>query len=1654
MPYSLIYAIVYAIVFAEAGALIATIAAFVVSFAFRAAFSKKSSGGDIGAPSFVQQVGESLTTVRQAISNWQYIYGRTRVGGVLTFAHESAADNNLHMIITFAGHVSQEIESIYFNEDLLEFDQNGNVIGKYATTARVRKSLGDESGQPFSELVAESEGKWTDAHRQTGRTKIYVRLAPSRAIFPQGLPNITAVIKGKKVYDPRLGHSVWSNNASLCQADFVCDLRGGIEADYADEINESALIASANIDDEVVDGQKRYTCDGGFLIDSNPGDKLSRLLTANGGACRYIGGEFFVETAAYRIPTVTLTEDDCRGIPSITPTLSAADSCNTVKGIYVSEANLWQATDFPPVSKAAYVAEDNGEVQFHELELPFTKYASTAQRIAKVELERTRRQITVEWKGKFNNYRVRAGNVVMVSFPMLGWVSKPFEVVTSTLLFETGKNGVPIMGVDLSLRETDSNVYNMTTGEIVVVPDAPKTSLPNPFAVTPPTNLVLTDSPKVLDDGTVMPRIIASWTPSGYPFTSGWEVRYRIQGATVWQTQIVTDPTITLQPVSVGDQYEIEVYTLTDISRSAAALTASGHVATGQTSAPPAATVLTATAGLFSVNLTWTINGGSRNDLEFVEILASNTNQRANATRIAVVPWPDNVYHHIGLTPGQQWYYWVRLRDTSRNYGAYYPASATAGVSGVPSTDTSAMLTQLTGAIGTSQLTTDLAGTISLVEGSGGNSVNARIAAEASARASAVSAEATNRINAVQAEADARAAAVITEANARGAAVTSEANTRSAADSSLASQITTVTAAYTAADTGLSNSIATVSAAVSTEAQARADADTSEAGLRTTLAAQMRGTYTGTSVASVTEGLLYSERVARATSDDALSQQITLMSAGAGEQFDYGQIWYFDSGVEGFTSNSGTPTASAGWIRPPNGANPYIQSPSFAALSSSKYTQIKFRMRKVGNPTFFGYIGWLDANASMTISAPTYDANGIAVVTVNMAWTGNITVLLLQMYSGIDNSNYIEYDWIAIGRPSPGASSAQLAAELIARADGDAAEAASRQAISTKLVGMADPASATLANITSGLIYDERSARSTADGALSTSISNLSATVSSNATTAAGLVTSEATARANADGALGTRVDTVQARISARANLVPDVDHNWVSHATLALNYRYDRDFGKVFDRNATDDAFELSQGGHAYCSDYIPVSFGKTYSFAIDAAISATGVTIHTEIAFYNSSFAYLGSGSSIVTGNYNAPTPFGDPAVRLALSASAVAPATAAYCLPITYFYGTNVTYVGVRQPKLEAGALPASIYSTENSLYITQASLATEVTTRANADTAIANSVTALTSTVNGNTSAIASEASTRAFQDSVNAGSISTVSARLDSGDYAAVKTSAAASVSRLGNLEARYGVKVDVNGRVTGYELLQDGTTGTFIILADKFLIVKPDGSGTPTPVLALGTVNGSTALGLNGNLIIDGTIVGRSISAGTITADKIAAGTITADKLAAGTITAASGVIGALAVTEANIQDLQVTRLKIANNAISYSADVKGSPPGYGAPFGLTLTLHGTSQYPSTLMILATVKINNAVWGGSPLPVAVQGNVTLEVNGVTVETKLFSYSTHPVAASSGWEIEFAAMALLPNTLSGSIAIQWTMQSTQLIYYQIASGRLSVMEIMR
>ncbi len=240
------------------------------------------------------------------------------------------------------------------------------------------------------------------------------------------------------------------------------------------------------------------------------------------------------------------------------------------------------------------------------------------------------------------------------------------------------------------------------------------------------------------------------------------------------------------------------------------------------------------------------------------------------------------------------------------------------------------------------------------------------------------------------------------------------------------------------------------------------------------------------------------------TTTESLAQQIAQVSAGTGSQFDPAKIWYFDSTAEGWTGN-GTPTVVDGWLRPANHASdPWVSSPGSLGITAAAYRFLKLRIKKVGTPAWVGEIRWRntagfnDTNR-FTVAEPAYNSDGVATLECDdIPWLADTTInqIRLDLSTKQDATNYYLIDWVALGRPTPGAGMAALQQETAARVSGDQAEATARETLATQIRGGYtgdDPS-----KLASGLLYTERQARITAQEAEVTERKKLESTVNDN----------------------------------------------------------------------------------------------------------------------------------------------------------------------------------------------------------------------------------------------------------------------------------------------------------------------------------------------------------------------------------------------------------------------------------------------------------------------------------------------------------------------------------------------------------------------------
>ena len=439
-----------------------------------------------GYGDFVSESTNRTQMIKQPAQPRRVVYGEVRLSGTLVFAQTTNSDQDLHLFIALAGHEIDSFQSFRIDDDTVTVDGNGLVTApsRFKTNlVRLKTKTGADNQDAQSDAVSEISD-WTNDHRLRGVAYIYAKLTFDRDAFPQGIPNISSTVRGKKVYDPRTSTTAYSNNPALCIRDYLMDTRYGL-ACSADEIDDTSFTAAANTCEEQVTlaaggTQNRYEMNGTFQTNLAPKDILEKMLKSCGGILTYTNGKFRLRVAEYVAPSVTLTEDDLRDAIKISPKVSTSDSYNAIKGVFSPASNDYIATDYPPITSTVFEGQDNNERRFLDYDLPYTTDPAMAQRLAKIALYRARESMTIEMLVNLKGFQLDVGDTVYVTLPRYGFTNKIFEVAEWQLALTAGAD----LGVNLLLKETSSTVYDWNADESAFVEN--DTTLPDAFSLPAP----------------------------------------------------------------------------------------------------------------------------------------------------------------------------------------------------------------------------------------------------------------------------------------------------------------------------------------------------------------------------------------------------------------------------------------------------------------------------------------------------------------------------------------------------------------------------------------------------------------------------------------------------------------------------------------------------------------------------------------------------------------------------------------------------------------------------------------------------------------------------------------------------------------------------------------------------------------------------------------------------------------------------------------------------------------------------------------------------------------------------------------------------------------------------------------------------------------
>lgn len=642
---------------------------------------------------------------------------------------------------------------------------------------------------------------------------------------------------------------------------------------------------------------------------------------------------------------------------------------------------------------------------------------------------------------------------------------------------------------DITVVQNNASKYQAIDNGAALVPE--NTTVLDP-TYSKPSNLVISEGTYLSSPGNLSVKLMLAWEGKSPEYWVSWR-RSDEGNVSNWQSARATEEQYEIVNVAENGRYDFQLYSVSFGGKKSEIITAVYQVK-GTMTPPGAPTSLTAVGDYRNVVLNW-VNPDSV-DLAQINVYASKTNKLDTATLIAQAA--TTTFTHAGLSDNETWYYWIRAVNKRGMVGQPNSNLGTEAT-------TRDVLSFLKDKITSSELGKELLDEIDskatqeAVDNAIGevqNSVNesiqqveydlAQTSSEIKAQVDSVNQSLKEDIDTVNQTIVDNIDTVNQTINTNISNVNSQIEAAKQSikdgDAALSQEIKNAQSSLT---TSLSQTSKDLTAAIQKETNDRI-ADVNDAAKQAADQLLSAKNELKTSIDSLSEVVT--------SGDENLARQISQIAAGTGEQFDSLKIWYFDQDAEGWTEddNGYTPMSvtSDGWLKA-NNPTSTCRSPNGLTIDAHAYRFIKMRIKKVGNPTWNAKMFWIgadetgwNAGRSVVINEPEYDDKGIAILTLHdLEWRDSTTIrrFRFDFTSGQDADNYLLFDWIAVGRPTPGAGMAALQEEQQARANADTAEAQARSTLAAQIRGSSE--SGNLDDIRSGLIYQEKNARITADAA-------------------------------------------------------------------------------------------------------------------------------------------------------------------------------------------------------------------------------------------------------------------------------------------------------------------------------------------------------------------------------------------------------------------------------------------------------------------------------------------------------------------------------------------------------------------------------------------
>lgn len=556
-----------------------------------------SAGASLLAPKASSATGNHTQIAYDPIFPRQLIVGRTITAGSLAaqLTHDHLptggldSDQNknrvLEIIIALADHECDGLEYILVDGQLVGVDlEGGSSVTSWPFTLppgingrdpnlgwRIRYSKDPVTGLPGTDFTDKmwikfysgADGQAADPWLQTalgtkwpstsvGTNVCYARVTCKydQKVF-SGIPHIQFVLRGAKLYDPRLDTTAggsgaqrwgtpstyaWSDNPAVISYNLCRGVYTGGNLFYGAsaldvEVPFAQSVAAMNSCDEVVSlkaggTESRYKVGGQTAVSRDAQSFLQSIAASMGGFIGTGGGTIVILPGVSQTPVMSFTDNDimAKEAYELLPKFSFDMLKNAVSATFMDPAQNWSLSSLPVRVSSTDVTSDGGLELSDVYQFDMIQSGTQGQRVMEIMRERNRRQITLTETFSPKAFPVERGDWINYTSAQWGYSSKTFLVV--------GASYKPNLDTVLNLVEVDSNIFAWNPATDELAPGASNLQSASPAALPG-----AVQNFSVLQSGNIC---IFSWSDLTDLNIKGYTISYGPQGGSPGAAVVLT----------------------------------------------------------------------------------------------------------------------------------------------------------------------------------------------------------------------------------------------------------------------------------------------------------------------------------------------------------------------------------------------------------------------------------------------------------------------------------------------------------------------------------------------------------------------------------------------------------------------------------------------------------------------------------------------------------------------------------------------------------------------------------------------------------------------------------------------------------------------------------------------------------------------------------------------------------------------------------------------------------------------------------------------------------------------------------------------------------------------------------------------------------